>query len=91
MRVRRSEDQSGDDSEYKMQEVVWRRLVSGVVLAWNRGAVCQMHAHFGSIQVLEEARQQSEDIAILKAEVDRLRQRTFPSFAKNYSTQHSRG
>jgi hypothetical protein len=50
-----------------------------------------MHAHFGSNQVLEEARQQSEDIAILKAEVDRLRQRTFPSFAKNYSTQHSRG
>jgi len=39
--------------------------------------------------VLEEARQQSEDIAILKAEVDRLRQRTFPSFAKNYNTQHS--
>ena len=65
MRVRRSEEQSNDDREYKMQEVVWRRLV------------------------LEEARQQSEDIAILKAEVDRLRQRTFPSFAKNYSSQHS--
>ena len=40
--------------------------------------------------VLEEARQQSEDIAILKAEVDRLRQRTFPSFAKNYNAQLSR-
>ena len=65
MRVRRSEEEGKDDSEYKMQEVVWRRLV------------------------LEEARQQSEDIAILKAEVDRLRQRTFPSFAKNYSSQHS--
>jgi WD40 repeat protein len=45
MRVRRSEEESADDREYKMQEVVWRRLV------------------------LEEARQQSEDIAILKAEV----------------------
>ena len=47
MRVRRSEEDSADDREYKMQEVVWRRLV------------------------LEEARQQSEDIAILKAEVPR--------------------
>lgn len=45
MRVRRSDEESADDREYKMQEVVWRRLV------------------------LEEARQQSEDIAILKAEV----------------------
>ncbi len=39
--------------------------------------------------VLEEARQQSEDIAILKAEVDRLRQRTFPSFAKMYNSNSS--
>jgi len=65
MRVRHSETESLDDKEYKMQEVIWRRLV------------------------LEEARQQSEDIAVLKAEVDRLRQRTFPSFAKSYAMQNS--
>jgi hypothetical protein len=63
LRVRQSEDGEVDEAEYKMQEVIWRRLV------------------------LEEARQQSEDIAVLKAEVDRLRQRTFPSFARSYAQQ----
>jgi len=41
MRVRESDKDAVDEKEYRMQEVVWRRLV------------------------LEEARQQSEDIAIL--------------------------
>jgi len=49
-----------DEREFRMQDLVWRRLVE------------------------TEAQRQKEDIAILKAEVDRLRQRTFPSFAKNY-------
>jgi len=66
LRVRQSGPDAVDESEYKMQEVIWRRLV------------------------LEEARQQSEDISILKAEVDRLRQRTFPSFARNYAAQMGR-
>lgn len=34
--------------------------------------------------VLDEARQQTKDIDLMKAEVERLRQRTFPSFAKSY-------
>jgi len=40
VRVRRSEDQSTDDREYKMQEVVWRRLVLEVscLRAYGRGS-----------------------------------------------------
>ena len=34
--------------------------------------------------VLDEARQQTKDIDLMKAEVERLRQRTFPSFARSY-------
>jgi hypothetical protein len=64
IRVRESDKGAVDEQDYKMQEIVWRRLV------------------------LEEAKQQSEDIAILKAEVDRLRQRTFPSFAKSYAARN---
>eukprot|EP00294_Goniomonas_avonlea_P007777 CAMPEP_0114562008 /NCGR_PEP_ID=MMETSP0114-20121206/12300_1 /TAXON_ID=31324 /ORGANISM="Goniomonas sp, Strain m" /LENGTH=1687 /DNA_ID=CAMNT_0001747665 /DNA_START=89 /DNA_END=5153 /DNA_ORIENTATION=+ len=66
MQVRASEAETGEEREYRMQELVWRRLV------------------------LEEARQQSEDIDILKSEVDRLRQRTFPSFAKSYQAASQR-
>jgi len=63
LRVRETEGNDEDDKDFRMQEVVWRRLV------------------------LEEARQQSEDIAVLRSEVERLRQRTFPSFAKSYTAR----
>lgn len=64
IRVRESDSDAVDEDDYKMQEIVWPRLV------------------------LEEARQQSEDIAILKAEVDSLCQQTFPSFAKSYAARN---
>jgi hypothetical protein len=65
IRVRESDSDAVDEDDYKMQEIVWLRLV------------------------LKEALQQSEDIAILKAEVDSLCQQTFPSFAKSYAARNS--